>query len=93
MNSVLQTLFHLPALRRLTFSVEDTTRLPILRHLQQLFAAMTIPEIHSTDAFTTSRGWTDEAPRVQHDAVEFLHCSAPCQGRFLRDGNDIRSAA
>lgn len=74
MNSVLQLLFHLPVFRRLIFSVEDTSRLTILHHLQQLFAAMTIPRIRPTDDFTADLGWPDEARRVQHDAVEFLHC-------------------
>jgi ubiquitin carboxyl-terminal hydrolase 7 len=82
MNSLLQSLFHLPAFRRLVFRLpttgaEDSTK-SIPLNLQRLFARLQTSSVAcSTTDFTTSLGWGSAETIIQHDVQEF--------GRVLMD--------
>ena len=76
MNSMLQSLFHLPAFRRLVFDLPTTgmedVEKSIPLNLQRLFCRLQLSEIAcSTKALTTSLGWTSRETFVQHDVQEF----------------------
>ena len=76
MNSMLQSLFHLPAFRRLVFELPTTgmedPEKSIPLNLQRLFCRLQMSEVAcSTKALTTSLGWTSRETFVQHDVQEF----------------------
>lgn len=76
MNSMLQSLFHIPAFRRIVYRMptngtEDAKKnIPL--NLQRLFYKMQFSGAAcSTVALTKSFGWKDEETIVQHDVQEF----------------------
>jgi ubiquitin C-terminal hydrolase len=76
MNSMLQSLFHVPAFRRLVYAIptsgneDEETNIPL--NLQRLFCEMQLSDRPcSTTALTTSFGWGDQDTFVQHDVQEF----------------------
>ena len=76
MNSVLQSLFHLPAFRRIVYDMptngteDPKTSIPL--NLQRLFCEMQFrPRAVSTKALTVSFGWGDYQTFMQHDVQEF----------------------
>ncbi|OHT00878.1 Clan CA, family C19, ubiquitin hydrolase-like cysteine peptidase [Tritrichomonas foetus] len=76
MNSVLQSLFHIPAFRRLVFQMQTTgdenVEKSIPLNLQRLFCRLQLGNRScSTKALTTSFGWTTRETIMQHDAQEF----------------------
>eukprot|EP00767_Chilomastix_cuspidata_P001435 gnl/Chilomastix_cuspidata/1545.p1 GENE.gnl/Chilomastix_cuspidata/1545~~gnl/Chilomastix_cuspidata/1545.p1 ORF type:complete len:1373 (-),score=469.50 gnl/Chilomastix_cuspidata/1545:774-4856(-) len=74
LNSLIQTLFHINALRRLVFRIPtDADSSPLVYELQRLFFGMqTSQEAASTGALTRSFGWVGAEAFVQHDIGE-LH--------------------
>lgn len=74
MNAALQTLFHIPAFRRIIFSMktnEQEESIPL--NLQKLFCLMQYaPLAPSTNELTKSFGWGSEELFMQHDFQEFL---------------------
>lgn len=76
MNSMLQSLFHTPAFRRLVFQIpttgkEDETK-SITLNLQRLFCRLQIGEqACPTTGLTRSFGWTSGEVFMQHDVQEF----------------------
>jgi ubiquitin C-terminal hydrolase len=76
MNSILQSLFHLPAFRRLVYSFPTTgTEDPMTNsslNLQRLFSRMQLGKTTvSTKSLTRSFGWGDVETFIQHDIHEF----------------------
>jgi ubiquitin carboxyl-terminal hydrolase 7 len=76
MNVLLQSLFHLPAFRRLVYEMPTTgsedPRTSIPLNLQRLFCKMQLGDrACSTRALTASFGWGDEQALTQHDTQEF----------------------
>lgn len=76
MNSMLQSLYHIPAFRRLVYAFPTTgtedlkTSIPL--NLQHLFVRMQLSsKAVSTKALTRSFGWDDSESFVQHDTHEF----------------------
>ena len=76
MNSVLQSLYHIPAFRRIVYNMpttgsEDPEKcIPL--NLQRLFCQMQFAEQPvSTKALTKSFGWGDYETIMQHDVQEF----------------------
>lgn len=76
MNSFLQSLFHLPAFRRLVYNIfttgsEDPAK-SIPLNLQRLFCEMQFSDkACSTKLLTKSFGWGDTETFTQHDVHEF----------------------
>lgn len=77
-NSILQTLFHIPAFRRLIFEVnceniDENYEKTIIWNLQRLFAQMqTKREPVTTKLLTNSFGWSNDDIFHQQDTHEFL---------------------
>lgn len=76
MNSMLQSLFHLPAFRRLVYRMHTTGTEDVSKSiplcLQRLFVNMQCSDkACSTKALTKSFGWDDYQTIVQHDVQEF----------------------
>ena len=76
MNSMLQSLYHIPAFRRMVYAIhvaddiEETKNIPL--NLQRLFCTMQLSDkAVSTTALTTSFGWGSTESFVQHDVHEF----------------------
>ncbi|OHT15897.1 Clan CA, family C19, ubiquitin hydrolase-like cysteine peptidase [Tritrichomonas foetus] len=73
MNSILQMLFHIPAFRRLIYSIPITEELTITHALQRLFCLLQFsPTSVSTDELIKSFGWTSREAFVEHDVQEFI---------------------
>lgn len=78
MNSMLQSLFHLPYFRQFVYNIpitaessEDESKNVVL-NLQRLFAMLQFSKkACSTKALTVSFGWDQERTGTQHDAQEF----------------------
>jgi ubiquitin carboxyl-terminal hydrolase 7 len=73
---MLQSLFHVPAFRRLVYAIptsgteDEQTNIPL--NLQRLFCELQLSDRPcSTAALTTSFGWGDQDTFVQHDVREF----------------------
>ena len=76
MNSMLQSLFHLPAFRKLVYRMHTTGTEDVSKSiplcLQRLFVYMQCSDkACSTKALTKSFGWDDYQTIVQHDVQEF----------------------
>ena len=76
MNSLLQSLFHLPAFRKIVYEMptsgteDEKKSIPL--NLQRLFCEMQLGnEACSTKALTTSFGWGSTETFMQHDIEEF----------------------
>lgn len=74
MNSILQTMFHLPVLCKLVFSLpvpeEDSTSVSFA--LQSVFYELLVSrDCASTKELTVSFGWNDVDAFLQHDVQEF----------------------
>lgn len=76
MNSLLQSLYHIPSFRRIVYNIplsgtEDiNTCFPLC--MQRLFAKMQFSDTPcSTKELTTSFGWNDRETFTQHDVQEF----------------------
>jgi hypothetical protein len=97
LNVLLQSLFHLPAFRRIVYEMPTTgsedPRTSIPLNLQQLFCKMQLGQQScSTRALTASFGWGDEQTLTQHDTQEFCRvlmdnletkmANSPLQGRI-----------
>lgn len=74
MNSVLEMLYHLPAFRRLIYSIQtDTKTQSIPLSLQRLFCLMQLsPTTVDTADLISSFGWTRLDAFQQHDVQEFI---------------------
>lgn len=76
LNSILQLLFHVPALRRLVFFVEAPNEPPsknVLLNLQALFYQMqTAPNYADAHPLMRSFGWTSDEMYRQNDASEMM---------------------
>ena len=76
MNSLLQSLFHIPAFRKIVYNMptseQDDIKTSIPLCLQRLFAKLQFSsENCSTKELTTSFGWNDHQTFIQHDVQEF----------------------
>jgi ubiquitin carboxyl-terminal hydrolase 7 len=76
MNSLLQSLFNLPAFRKIVYEMPTTgtedEKKSIPLNLQRLFCQMQLgKEACSTKALTTSFGWGSTETFMQHDIEEF----------------------
>jgi len=76
MNSMLQSLYHIPAFRRIVYNMAtsgtEDAKVSIPLNLQRLFCKMQLSESPcSTKALTTSFGWGDMDTIMQHDVQEF----------------------
>lgn len=76
MNSVLQSLYHIPAFRRIVYNMPTTGTEDVEKciplNLQRLFCLMQFsPSPVSTKALTKSFGWGDGDTIVEHDVEEF----------------------
>lgn len=77
MNSMLQSLFHIPAFRSLIYNMEPKTQNKkddenICLNLQRLFGEMQLSDSPcSTKSLTKSFGWNDSDIFIQHDVQEF----------------------
>ena len=76
MNSMLQSLYHIPAFRRMVYAIhvaqniEESKNIPL--NLQRLFCTMQLSDkAVSTTALTESFGWDASESFVQHDVQEF----------------------
>ena len=77
MNSVLQSLYHIPAFRRIVYAMpitgseDESSSIPL--NLQRLFTKMQLSDTAcSTTSLTKSFGWGDAETMMQHDVQEFL---------------------
>lgn len=77
MNSVLQSLYHIPAFRRIVYAMpitgseDESSSIPL--NLQRLFTKMQLGDVAcSTTSLTKSFGWGDAETMMQHDVQEFL---------------------
>lgn len=72
MNSILEMLFHIPAFRRLIYSM-DAQESKVILALQQLFCLLQLsPVAATTDDLIKSFGWTGADAFYQHDVQEFV---------------------
>lgn len=76
MNSILQSLFHIPAFRKIVYKMpisdQEDLKTSIPLSLQRLFAKLQFSdESCSTKELTTSFGWNDRETFTQHDVQEF----------------------
>ncbi|KAH0791742.1 Clan CA, family C19, ubiquitin hydrolase-like cysteine peptidase [Histomonas meleagridis] len=77
MNSMLQSLFHIPAFRLLIYTMDSTMQNKsddqnICLNLQRLFGLMQLSDSPvSTKSLTRSFGWSDSDSFIQHDIQEF----------------------
>ena len=77
MNSILQSLFHLPKFRKLIYTCNTISNDPdeknILLNLQRLFGIMQLSKDPvSTSDLIKSFGWTNQEVFIQNDAQEFF---------------------
>lgn len=95
MNSMLQAFFHVPAFRKIVFSIPTTgkedTEKSILLNLQRLFCRLQTSTIPcQTKDLTTSFGWSSRDAFYQHDIQEFCrvvleNLESKMQGTPLQD--------
>lgn len=74
LNSLLQTLFHIPAFKNFILKIDSQTK--IVTALKKLFASLILSEdcAISTKEITTAFGWSNSEVFDQHDIQE-LFCS------------------
>ncbi|KAK8885556.1 hypothetical protein M9Y10_041006 [Tritrichomonas musculus] len=76
MNSMLQSLYHTPAFRKLIYQiptkVDENEKTNIILNLQRLFGQMQFSDkACSTKSLTQSFGWNSRRTATQHDTQEF----------------------